>query len=359
MAGVESLQCVSGTKFLARWRVKNFSLFGVEQNQSEKSLTFEVPFLENSQWFLKLLFKLPEENNIMCFLWRNDEGPEYVKVFYSISMGSSWVAERQTFARNTSCFNPGLINQRKFQEDVCRNQSKDVLLIECCLSPDTSEEVPRPVSPFPVGIEMVTVIPTETRSLFFKIPKFSKLAEDYAIEFSVNSARCDSVTPRLLCRLWLDDQQTLKVLVRNPSDSRNPRPFTLKCNVNLLDAFRDRHLLYNGNTIINYEEEPSFKTMKFSLAMSKNQLMDKKDLYLPGDELLLHWEFACSFNAKNVTFTESTLFAEPPDLQANRDPDWGIYIDRKYNEHRFFFRLLALLVVVFSVLPHLLFDDTP
>ncbi|KAG8172788.1 hypothetical protein JTE90_018597 [Oedothorax gibbosus] len=189
MSGAENLQCVPGRQFLARWRIKNASMFGMKENQCEISPTFKVPFLGNFKWYLKLLFKL-EERNITCFLWRNtdDEGPEYVKIYYFISVGSSYSADLQTFSKNSSHCNPGLIDRGEFHENVLRGPSEDVLQIECRLWPPSGTEVPIPTSPYPVGIEMVTTIQKETRSIFQKIPNFSKFREGQVIEFHLDSA---------------------------------------------------------------------------------------------------------------------------------------------------------------------------
>ncbi|KAG8179379.1 hypothetical protein JTE90_012075 [Oedothorax gibbosus] len=298
---------------------------------------------------------LAEERNITCFLWRNtdDEGPEYVKIYYFISVGSSYSADLQTFSKNSSHCNPGLIDRGEFHENVLRGPSEDVLQIECRLWPPSGTEVPIPTSPYPVGIEMVTTIQKETRSIFQKIPNFSKFREGQVIEFHLDSAESADSVPKLICRLWME-QQTTKVLLHEAADNLQ-FDFMLKCNVRLLDAFGVRHSLYHGSAVFH---ERSTNTMNFHFALSNEQLVEKKDLYLPGDELLLHWEFAYTSNKNIASFVERTLYDETSDLQVKRELKWGIYLERKYNEHRLFFRLLAILAVVLSVLPHLLYDNT-
>ncbi|KAG8191788.1 hypothetical protein JTE90_026823 [Oedothorax gibbosus] len=358
MSGAENLQCVPEREFLARWRIKNASMFGIKENQSEISPTFKVPFLGNTKWYLKLLFRRPGERDIRCFLWRNtdDEGPEYVKVYYSILVGSSYSADFQTFSKNSSSFLPGLIDQDEFHEKVFRGNSKDVLQIECRLWPDSGTEVLIPTSPYPVGIEMVTTIQKETRSIFQKIPNFSKIQVGKVIEFHLDSAESADSVPKLICGLWMEQQTTkvLKVLLHEAADNLQ-FDFMLKCNVRLLDAFGVRYSLYHGSAVFH---KRLTNTMNVQFALSNEQLMEKKDLYLPGDELLLHWEFAYTSNKNIASFVERTLYDETSDLQVKRELKWEIYLERKYNEHRLFFRLLAILTVVLSVLPHLLYDNT-
>lgn len=344
-------QNVPAREFLARWCVKNLSFFGVKENQVIESLPFKVPFLGNSQWLLKLMSRDPEDSNIMCYLYRDDTGPVNTNVYYSISVGSSYTVELMSFKRRSLCSRPGLINRFKFNEDVRRNKSEDVLIVECRMLPDTSEVITTPASPYPVGIEMVTTIPTETESLFYEIPDFSRaLSEGSVVEFSVNSAVSNPVV-KLACRMSME-QQTLNFVVREASDL--DFPFVLRCYAHLVDAFKDRRLLGDGQTIIN----PTNKSLTFPLAKS-NLLLDNKDLYLPDGTLLLHLEFVFSKNAWMNTFVERTLYDEPLSLHKKHELKWGVYLNRKFNKHILILRLLALLVVALSILPHFWFDYTP
>ncbi|CAL1300942.1 unnamed protein product [Larinioides sclopetarius] len=267
--------------FVYIWKIENFSFAWQEVNEHFTSPSFQICATEGSSWRLKLYPRgiLSTKNSLSLYLEResNVQGPVYLSVDYELSFLKSDGTPGYTAAEKACVLGKGQTSgfaNLISREEIFRTKKSvflpdDTLTVQCRISFENIG-LARQIQAFAKSTIWIH------RQLFlWDAGKFNYISPYEPGIFSALSFQTNEMV------LNLNEDSIYVHLVIN--DLVN-RMFRLR--IGILDSNKSTSNFLIDEYIFNREKR-SIKT----LLISRSKLLQRKDLYLPEDHLILHCEW--------------------------------------------------------------------
>ncbi|GBN35696.1 TD and POZ domain-containing protein 1 [Araneus ventricosus] len=273
--------------FVVKWSIKNFSFLCQDGGKTIYSPEIYPENMEGTRWRLKLSPKSGETTEcvrVQLYRLETDDGPEYFTVWYDLSFqgcDESSLKLKESKRR----FGCGDISD---ELNVKRNEvlfhkkddylSEDTLTVRCTMwsESDSALRVGRCFAQTKIG----------TANLKFNgiLRRFSSL-----VPYEEQTVQCTSESPEfhfVVLKICSNDQGT--ICIKRNRDFLHPW-FLRTSKLSLMDNTGNEVECTQGPDWMNLYSE-----CKFSLPLTKKDLADKKELYVPNDTLTFQYEITFS-----------------------------------------------------------------
>ncbi|GIY72034.1 speckle-type POZ protein B [Caerostris darwini] len=273
--------------FTVTWIIDNFEYCIEKEGEYIKSPTFVAPTFANTKWSLRIYPRKGNDISLCLFRESDSKGPLKIKINYEFALLAADGLCR-LFDTTEECFSTNSIsNLISVDQDYLSTNflSNGNLVVRCKMWYSKKE-----ISSY---CRVRTHIGVEKKILIWSIKKFSTLEKGIEPTLKIKSTRNQKLIASLKLSLTEDDDETLQMSFIYPNSQVRSMYFSNKL-----------YILDSNNVAVPWSNAGVFfddfsKESKFSLAITKGEIMEKKSQYLRADVLSLLCE--CDFSTGETT----------------------------------------------------------
>ncbi|GIY14334.1 uncharacterized protein CDAR_78571 [Caerostris darwini] len=290
--------------FTVTWIIDNFEYCIQKEGERIKSPTFVADILANTKWSLWIY---PRQGDyIFLYLYRESDskGPLEIKINYEFALltadGSCHLFDTTEENFSTSSYsNSTFVDQDNLFTDFLPNGN---LIVRCKMWYDSKKESEG-------YCKMHTHVGVEKKILTWSVKKFSMLEKGMRPTLKIKSTTNQKLIMSLKLSLTEDKHEALEMSFIYPNSQVQPMYYSNKL-----------FILDSKNVAIPWGDAGVFfddlsKESKFSLAITKGEIMRKKSQYLREDVLSLLCECAFSTGVTTGEIENSGIYPIPVENQ--------------------------------------------
>ncbi|CAL1294605.1 unnamed protein product [Larinioides sclopetarius] len=292
-----------GKCFTFLWKLENASFCLEKEGEKIKSPTFEVNAIEKTKWNLSVYPREGKDgDHIECYLSRKSDskGADPIEIRYELAFiandGSVYAPLGIPKANFLKGAGFGFSKFRKREDVFTAKRSsflpQDIIRARCRIWKSVGEMTED------VQCIALTHIGVEKKSIKWNVKNFTSLASEKKCTYQINSVVSDvplmSVGLSLTGGLNSDENISFELFLQDRTIKFSAlKLFLIDCAGNSIECNQEEFW---------FDDPTQYK--QFTFSFSKKTLLEKKNEYLPNDNLSLLWEWAFSKGVASVETEE-------------------------------------------------------
>ncbi|GFY08736.1 speckle-type POZ protein [Trichonephila clavipes] len=272
------------------WKIENFSGAWHGTGKKIESPIFTLEAIERSQWQLLLYPKGESVGSYISYYLKrleNSKGSKSLKIDYELSFLTEDGEILKPNFVSSDTFTKGQAKGEKLfkmRDEVFLSKylSQDILTASCRIWTSGRRNMGS------VNIFASTIISMDNATFVWNIENFSKMGTSERKDYAIKSAHGDHLVTLELFLTGQCFEESINVCFK----FYNPSIKFFRFNSFLMDSIGNR---FNSG-MLEFQVQNIPDAWKLVLLVSKNNLMEKSNIYLPNDVLSLNCE--CDFSTK-------------------------------------------------------------